>query len=64
MVFELAGLRAFDSPVSRIVYPRREFVREQLAVFHKQFEGQHADIVEFRQEETRHICSLLFQTFC
>ena len=46
MIFELAGRGAFNRPVPGIVDSRREFVREQLVIDDKQFQGQHTHIVQ------------------
>src|SRR5690606_24784523 len=46
VVLELARDRAFYRPVAGIMYARRHFVREQLAVRMEELEREHAAIVE------------------
>src|SRR4051812_17796634 len=46
MIFELARLPAFDRPVSRIVHARSHFVRKQLPIHGKQFEGENTNVLE------------------
>ena len=49
VIFELAGLGAFDRPVAGIMHPRRELVGEQFVADNKEFDGQHTDVVEMGQ---------------
>jgi len=55
MVLELAGLGAFDGPMARVVHPRRDLVREQLAVDLEQFDREHADVIEVGHQPDREV---------
>src|SRR5882762_6466519 len=46
VIFELAGERAFDSPMPRIVDARRHFVSQQAPFVLEKFDGQHANILQ------------------
>src|SRR6267154_3563681 len=44
VIFELAGDRAFDSPMTGIVDARRHFVSQQTPFVLEKFNGQHSDV--------------------
>ena len=46
MIFELAGDRAFDGPVARIVDARGHFIGEEVAIVFKELDGENTDIFE------------------
>jgi hypothetical protein len=57
VIFELAGVGAFDGPVAGVVHTWRHFVRDQLATLHEEFDGQHANVLEmFQQLARRALC--------
>ena len=62
MVLELAGLRAFDGPVPRIVDTRRHFVGNELPASHKELDGQYTRIVEVLQDALQMRLGLLLQS--
>ena len=49
MVLELAGGRAFDGPMARIVHPRRGLVGEQSAAAHEEFDVEDPLVAEVLQ---------------
>ena len=46
MILELARLRSFDRPMSRVVDARRHLVGEQSSIVLEQLDRQHADVIE------------------
>src|SRR3954471_13400880 len=50
VIFELAGLGAFDGPMAGIVDARRHLVRDQPPAGDEELDGQHAGIVEVAQQ--------------
>src|SRR5580692_10106303 len=46
MVFKLAGHRAFDRPMPRVMDARSHLVREEFAIVFKEFDGQNAHVVQ------------------
>src|SRR5689334_15832964 len=50
MILELAGLRSFNRPVPRIVYPWSHLVRQKLAVTFEKLDRQYADVIQLLQD--------------
>ena len=46
MIFELAGERAFDRPVTGVVDARRHFVGEELSVLFEELDGEDTDVLK------------------
>ena len=53
VIFELAGVRAFDGPVAGIVHARRHFVGDEPAARDEEFDGEHAHVVEMFEQAAR-----------
>ena len=47
MIFELAGQRAFDRPVSGVVNARRHFVGEEFSVLLEKLDGEDSHVLQF-----------------
>src|SRR4051794_6444301 len=46
VVFELAGLRAFDGPMAGVMYTRSHLVRDELTALHEEFDREHTGVRE------------------
>ena len=53
VVLELAGARALDRPVPRVVDARRDLVGQQAVADREQLERQHADVVQPLEQQPR-----------
>src|SRR6185436_20948256 len=53
VVFELAGFRALDGPMPRVVNARRHLVGDELAARDEELDGEDADIVEVIEQPAR-----------
>src|SRR4051794_9386838 len=49
VVLELARLRAFDSPVARVVYARSHLVGDQSPSLHEELDGENPGIAEVNE---------------
>src|SRR5690349_18415845 len=50
VVLELARIRAFDGPVTRIVHPRRHLVGDELAAADEEFDRENAHVFEMLEQ--------------
>src|SRR5271163_4981490 len=55
MVFKLARHRAFDRPMPRVMDARSHFIRQQLAIALKEFDGQNTDVIQRLEHLARRV---------